>query len=196
MISAHREAAFVSYVAARRAHLQRIAYLLTGSWSDAEDLVQITLMKLYGAWRRVGVDQPEAYARTVMLRSYLDERRRGWRRREVSVDVLPERPAHAGPSPENVDAVRTAMAQLAPRQRATIVLRYWLDLSVEQTAAELGCSTGTVKSQTAKAMTVLRQAIRDPGLESEDRREHGSTTVACAAASSPRGRSSCDELER
>lgn len=159
MIRADREAAFVAYVAARRRHLQRLAYLLTGSWPDAEDLVQVTLMKLYAAWWRIGIDQPEAYARTVLMRAYLDERRRRWRRAELSTELTPERPVPDGPSVEVADAVRTAMATLAPRQRATIVLRYWLDLSIEQTAAEMGCSTGTVKSQTAKALMVLRRSL-------------------------------------
>lgn len=154
-----RDEAFISFVAARRRPLLRIAFLLTGSWTEAEDLVQTTLTKLYGTWHRVGHDRPEAYARQVMLRAHLDERRRGWHRREWPTDELPDWPAPAAALAETGAPVRAALAQLTPRQRATIVLRFWLDMSVEQTAQELQCSTGTVKSQTARAIVVLRKTL-------------------------------------
>lgn len=156
-----RDAEFTAYVAARRAHLRRTAFLLCGDWHRAEDLVQVALAKLYVAWPRVRRDSsPEAYVRTILVRTHVDETRRPWRRERCS-DQLPEDQARTGLPLEERDALRTALASLPPRQRAVVVLRHWVGLSVEETAAELGCSTGTVKSQTARAVSRLREALTD-----------------------------------
>ena len=156
---ADREDEFTAWAAARRPTLLRGAFLLCGDWPTAEDLVQDALVKVYVAWPRAVVRSPDAYARQVLLNTYLDLRRRPWRRRERLSGDLPERAASPGPAIDEVDALQTALRGLAPRQRATVVLRHWFGLSVEQTAHELGCSTGTVKSQTSDAVRRLRTAL-------------------------------------
>lgn len=156
--AADRDESFVQYVAARRPQLRRAAYLLTGDWSSAEDLVQVTLTKVYVAWRRVDRSSPEPYVRRTMLHAFLDERRRPSSRDLAYADV-PDRAGPPAPSTEDADALRLALAALAPRQRATVVLRHWYGLSVEETADALGCSSGTVKSQTARALMALRAQL-------------------------------------
>jgi RNA polymerase sigma-70 factor (sigma-E family) len=156
-----RDAEFTEYVAARRAQLRRTAYLLCGDWHQAEDLVQTALAKLYVAWPRVRRDgSPEAYARKILVRTHLDETRRPWRRERAS-SQLPEVAAPAGMPAEERDALLGALASLPAGQRGAVVLRHWVGLSVEETAADLGCSTGTVKSQTARAVSRLREALTD-----------------------------------
>jgi RNA polymerase sigma-70 factor (sigma-E family) len=150
------------FVSARLDQWRRTAYLLSGDWHAADDLVSVALVRLLRHWRRVStMDNPDAYVRRTLLRACLDERRRPWRR-EHSTDRLPERPApeHLGPDgvPDRL-ALLALLAELPPRRRAVLVLRYFCDLSVEDTAAELGCSTGTVKSQTARAIEALRSRL-------------------------------------
>lgn len=160
------ERRFRDFAAARVRSLRRTAYLLCGDWHLAEDLAQTTLIKMYGSWSRL--DRREAldgYVRRVLLRTWLDEKRRPWRRSESSYGTVPDAPdAAAGPEaivhrlPAGSPLHRAVLA-LPPRQRATIVLRYFEDLSVADTAATLGCSEGNVKSQTARALETLRRSI-------------------------------------
>lgn len=157
---AERPADFESYVAVRRPHLRRTAYLLTGDWDRAEDVVQDTLTRLFVHWRRAQrADDLDAYVRRMLVNAFLSEKRRPWRR-ERSTDELPET-AYADPTDgsDDRDELRRALADLGPSQRAVIVLRYWDDLSVEQTADALGCSTGNVKSQSARGLVHLRAAL-------------------------------------
>jgi RNA polymerase sigma-70 factor (sigma-E family) len=157
------------YVGARLDTFRRAAFLLCGDWHLADDLVSTALLKLLRHWRRVSVmDDPDAYVRRILLRCLLDERRRPWRREE-SWEWPPEHRTDAvdGPVTDRM-AVRSALGALAPRQRAVIVLRFFCDLSVEQAAAELDCSPGTVKSQTARALLAMRSAMRNE--EEEARR--------------------------
>ncbi|MFG1997236.1 SigE family RNA polymerase sigma factor [Actinoplanes sp. NPDC048988] len=159
------------YVAARMTSLRRTAYLLCGDWHLADDLVSTALLKLLRHWRRVSaMEDPDSYMRRVLLRCLLDERRRPWRR-EVSWDRLPEPPrTETGvPAVEHAEIV-AALAKLPPRRRAVLVLRYFCDLSVEQTAIELDCTPGTVKSQTARALQTLRDIL---GASSEGMTSHG-----------------------
>jgi RNA polymerase sigma-70 factor (sigma-E family) len=153
------------YVSGRLDQMRRTAYLLCGNWHTADDLVSTTLVKLLRHWRRVStMDNIDGYVRRMLLRAWLDERRRPWRREQVTA-APPERPD--GTDPSLIADRLTILAQLAelpPRRRAVIVLRYFLDLSVEDTAEAMGCSTGTVKSQTARALDALRAklvAVRD-----------------------------------
>lgn len=154
---ASAEAEFREYVAARSNALWHTAFLMCGDAHQAEDVVQTTLMKLYAAWGRVdrsgGCD---AYVRKILARCVIDEHRRAWRRREKSVADLPEVVAPAGPDAEERRVVLHALAQLGPRQRAAVVLRFWEDMSVEQTAHVLNCSQTTVRSQTARGLATLR----------------------------------------
>lgn len=160
------ESAFRAYALSRRGSLRRTAYLMCGDWHQADDLVQTALTKLYVAWKRVrSEDQPDAYTRRILTRCYLDERRRPWRR-EAPVEVLEEIPAAATHAEDTLD-LRDALSRLPARQRATVVLRYWADASVTETADALGCSEGTVKSQTARAINTLRSLLADPVLAEE-----------------------------
>lgn len=158
----HREETFTEYVAARRNHLRRFAYLLCHDWHGAEDLTQTALTKLYVAWpriRRAGTE--DAYARQTMLRTYLDERRRPWRRESPVAELPEEEDERQGLPFEDLDELCEAVRGLPGRQRAAIVLRYWWGLSLEETAADLGISVGGVKSQTARALHRLRGSLTD-----------------------------------
>ncbi|WAL65938.1 SigE family RNA polymerase sigma factor [Amycolatopsis cynarae] len=143
-----------------RAHsLRATAYLLCGDWHHAEDITQAALLKLYLAWPRLDHrDALDAYARKTVLRTFLAERRRPWRRREQPAETLPETGTEPG-GPEQRLLVLKALSAVPPKQRAVLVLRYWHDLSVDETAAELGCSTGNVKSQSARGLAALRQRL-------------------------------------
>lgn len=154
-----RDEEFTRYVSARRTYLRRTAYLVCGDWHLAEDLVQSALVKLYSAWPRIQREGAEdAYARRTIVRGFLDEKRRPSRRERLGLDgVEPAQPEAL--SYEDNDALVTALKSLPQRQRATIVLRYWSGLSVEETATDLGCSPGTVKSQTARAIQSLRELL-------------------------------------
>jgi RNA polymerase sigma-70 factor (sigma-E family) len=146
------------YVTARLEPLRRTAYLLCGDWHTADDLVSVALTKLFRQWRRVAaMDNIDAYVRRTMLNAWLDERRRPWRREQLTGEV-PDRWV-SGPDSVQRIALMTYFDELPPRRRAVLVLRYFCDLSVEETADALSCSTGTVKSQTARALDSLRDRL-------------------------------------
>jgi RNA polymerase sigma-70 factor (sigma-E family) len=166
------EKRFTDFAVAQAVPLRRQAYLLCGDWHTADDLVQTTLIKLYKAWPRVNSDAvPMNYARRTLVRSWLDERRRPWRKRENSGTGLPDVPA---PGAEQTDRVADreqlfrALSVLAPRQRAVLVLRYFAGMSIAEVAEALDCSEGTVKSQAARALATLRTRYQVV-LESERR---------------------------
>lgn len=147
------EEQFTAYVAARRPALVRTAYLLTGNAEDAEDLVQTALVKAVPKWGRIA-DDPEPYVRAILARESVNRwRRRRWR--EVTSAELPEQ-HHADVDVAGRESLRAALAALAPRQRAVIVLRYYEDMTERQTAEALGISVGTVKSQCRDALARLR----------------------------------------
>lgn len=151
---------FAELFAARAAALRRTAYLLCGDWHRAEDLAQTAFAKLYAAWPRLrDRGAADAYLRRTLMRTFLDDNKRGWRR-EYATDAVPERPLH-DEWPEERLALLDAMAQVAPRQRACLVLRFYDDLSVESTAELLGCSVGTVKSNTSRGLDTLRALLGD-----------------------------------
>ncbi|MEU5691335.1 SigE family RNA polymerase sigma factor [Actinosynnema sp. NPDC020468] len=160
---------FDAYVDARARVLRRTAYLLCGDWHRAEDLVQTALTKLYAAWPRIHRDgSVDAYARKVLVRAAIDESRRPWRR-ETAVAALPE-VGGAGDTTSDAAAdldVRAALARLPAGQRAVVVLRYWEDLSVAETARLLGNTEGTVKSQSAKGLAALRELLGRTHLEEQ-----------------------------
>ena len=161
MLRPRRDEEFVEFVTARMTQLRKVAYLLCQDWDRTDDLVQSAVTRLYAHWDRAAVmDHPEAYLRTILVREYLTERRSGWARRVNANGVLPEVVAFS-PDHDAVLDLRAALPRLAPRQRATLVLRYYCDLSVDEAARLLGCTPGTVKSQTAKAMNALR-SLMDP----------------------------------
>jgi RNA polymerase sigma-70 factor (sigma-E family) len=160
-----RDEEFSAFVQTRRTGLVRSACLLTaGDTHLAEDLVQTALARLYVAWPRVRRSGTEAaYAWRILVNAHTDEVRRLGRRRERHVPELPEalEPVPPETFPDGLVGaeIRAALAALPPGMRAAVVLRHWLDLSVEETAALLNCSAGTVKSQTAKATARLRDLL-------------------------------------
>ena len=156
----HVEEELRAFVAARYPHLRRTAYLLCGDWHRADDLVQAALARVVVAARRRTVDNLDAYARTTLLRAFLNDNQRLWRRREVSTAQTWE-VADAPRDPSVAVTVLAALRALPPRQRAVVVLRYWEDRSVEETAAALDINTGTVKSQCAKALATLRHTLAE-----------------------------------
>lgn len=153
-------AQFASFVAARGAALQRTAYLLTGDWALAEDLLQTALTKSYLAWSRIERSDPEAYVRKVIATTYASWWRRRWRG-EHPTEVLPDTAAESWSRVDDRVALAAALARLPRRQRAVIVLRFHEDLTERAVADALGIAVGTVKSQTAKALATLRV---DPAL--------------------------------
>lgn len=169
MLSGGRDAEFTEYVSARLTALRRVAYLLCQDWHCADDLVQAAITRLYVHWGRArAVDHTDAYARVILVREFLSERRSPWARRVTLSDQLPE-PADTAADHAAALDVRTALAELPRRQRATLVLRFYCDLNVDQTARILRCSPGTVKSQTAKGLDSLRRALEPAGTPGPDR---------------------------
>jgi len=155
-----RDRAFAEYFAARSTSMRNTAYLLCGDWHRAEDLVQTAFTKLYLAWNRVSRhDALDPYARQTLVRTFLEERRRGWFRREQVAESPPEQAWRPPERSEERMVLEDALAAVPPRQRAVLVLRYFEDLSVKATAAALGCSEGTVKSQAARGLDALRCAL-------------------------------------
>jgi RNA polymerase sigma-70 factor (sigma-E family) len=147
---------FDEFVATRSPALLRTAYLLTGDHGLAEDLLQTALAKCWFAWGRID-GPPEPYVRRTLLTTYATWWRRKWRA-ERPAGELPDRVDPAATTPvEDRDALWRALGELPRRQRAVVVLRYYEDLSEAETAATLGISTGTVKSQAAKALAALRR---------------------------------------
>jgi RNA polymerase sigma-70 factor (sigma-E family) len=155
-----QEREFAEYVAARSVALGRTAHLLCGDWHKAEDLVQSVCVRLYAVWPRLrDRNALDAYVRKMLVRVYLNERRRPWRR-EHSTDAPPEVPTSGGESGvESRMVLIDALAGLPPRQRAVVVLRYWEDYSLDDAASMLGCSVGTVKSQAARGLATLRERL-------------------------------------
>jgi RNA polymerase sigma-70 factor (sigma-E family) len=157
-------ASFHEFVELRSRSLLRTAWLLTGDWAAAEDLLQVALVASWRRWDSIlRVDAREVYVHKVLARSYLRSRSRRWSG-EIPTDALPE--AEVDDKFLAVDvrsSIVQTVRQLPPRQRAVIALRYLADLSEAQTAQALGCSVGTIKSQTNKALARLRldPALRD-----------------------------------
>ena len=149
---------FADFVSERSPALLRAAWLLTGDWHLAHDLVQVSLEKAWPRWGRE-VEHPEAYVRRVMLTTYLSWRRRRWVG-EVPTAELPEQASEHHATDLRL-ALLTALAEVSPRQRAVLVLRYFEDLSVQETADALGCSTGAVKAHASRGLQQLRLT---PGL--------------------------------
>lgn len=154
------DAGFSEYVAAHADQVRFTAYLLCGDWHEAEDLAQAAFVRLYLVWGRIDRTEPiNAYVRKIVTRAYLNERRRLWRKLERLTSAPPEPPSAPAPAPEQRMLVMWALAQVPRRQRAALVLRYWEDLSLVDTADVLGCSVGNVKSQCARGLQRLRELL-------------------------------------
>lgn len=154
---------YVEFAAAARTQLRRTAYLISGDWDRASDIVQEALIRVYVAWPRLEKQGGlHAYARRAVVSVAIDMSRKRTNRE------LPAVPDPSVPSDEDVselvtarDALMRALRDLPPRQRACVVLRYFEDLPVAEVAQALGCTEGTVKSQTSRALDTLRQTFED-----------------------------------
>lgn len=154
------DADYTDFVQASWPSLYRTAYLLLGEHALAEDLVQTALAKTYAAWPQVrSLDAAPGYARTTLVNTATSWFRRSSWRNELASASLPEDGYH--PDPSDRPAVLDALRLLPPRQRAVIVLRFYEDFTVAQAAHALGCSEGTVKSQTSDALARLRTLLGD-----------------------------------
>ena len=146
---------FEEWARSRQQQPVRTAYLVTGDHHRAEDLVQEALVGVAMRWDRLRDGNPDAWVRTVVYRANVSWWRR--HRREVAVDRVPERGRGAPPPGESWLLIEDALEGLTTKQRAVLLLRFLEDLSVEETAAVLGVSTGTVKKQTSVALQRLRE---------------------------------------
>jgi RNA polymerase sigma-70 factor (sigma-E family) len=160
---------FTRVFTSRALSLRRTAYLLCGDWSRAEDLVQTTFARTYAAWGRIKDPAAvDSYLRTTLARVYLDDARRKWSG-EVPTAVLPDE--CEDPNAASIDdrvSVLAALAAIPPRQRACVVMRFVDDCSVSETARVLGCSEGTVKSNTARGLAALRAHVGNIATRSEE----------------------------
>lgn len=156
---------YVEFAAYALHELWRTAYLLCGDWHRAEDAAQEALIRLYRRWPKV--ERREGlmpYARRALVRIVIDESRRPWRR-EVASRMLPEQPIAGGfTAVDDRMALIEALASLSAQRRACVVLRYYEQLSVRETAQALGCGEGSVKSQTSRGLGDLRRALGEVGV--------------------------------
>ena len=171
-MSTDHRSEFPAYVRGRAAALRRSAYLLCGDTHQADDLVQETLTTVYSRWERVwAADNVDAYVHRILVRTFINERRRGWWKVRLFGAATPDEPV-ASNQTEDREVLRTALSRLTPNQQAVLVLRYLCDLSVTDVASRLGCSEGNVKSQTSHALVALRKILgpRTPNLTSRGTR--------------------------
>ncbi|HVQ89855.1 MAG TPA: SigE family RNA polymerase sigma factor [Mycobacteriales bacterium] len=155
------ERLYLDYVAGRERWLGQIAYRLCGNRHQAEDLVQQVLVDLYAHWSKATrATTLDAYVRRMVVHAWLRETRRPWFRRVRTYPELIDG-AHTGPDVGLRLDLMGALAQLTPRQRAVLVLRFWDGLPIAETAAVLRCSEGTVKSQTSRSLAALRRLLPD-----------------------------------
>jgi RNA polymerase sigma-70 factor (sigma-E family) len=150
-------AEFANFAAARTRPLLKTAWLLTGDWHMAEDIVQEALVRTYQAWRRSSIDNLEAYTHTVLVRTYLSLRRRRmfWER---PTEVLPDTAAREEDSTLSL-ALAGALAELKPADRAVLVLRYLYDRSVEQVAHDLNRSPAAIRTMSRRALDRVRAIL-------------------------------------
>ena len=164
MAQLKRDSEYLEYVTAKGPWLRRIAFLLCQDWHRADDLVQSTITKLYINWPKVAkVDHPDSYVRAILVNLFLAEQRSPWWHR---VTISSEPIEAEAPDAERQIAdlglrlhLGDALAAIPPRQRTSLVLRYYCDLSLEQTAEIMGCSVGTVKSQSARGLSAVRAVM-------------------------------------
>jgi RNA polymerase sigma-70 factor (sigma-E family) len=167
-VRATDEADFIQYAESARGRLRQVAYLLCGDWDRAEDATQDALARLYSRWpridRTVGL---RTYAHRTVVSAVIDGAKRPWRRERVTPqpvdETAPDRRRNA--PVEDRLVIAEALATLPDRQRACVVLRYFEDLTVRETAKTLRVAEGTVKSQTARGLESLRRALSARGYE-------------------------------
>lgn len=150
---------FRHYMVTNIDRLRRGAYALCQDWHTADDLVAVTFGRLYRYWSSAReATNLDGYVWKVLVRTWLDEKRRRWRRVEF-LEEVPDLPAVDGSDPAERMSLLEILAALSPRRRAAVLLRFYFDLSVNETAEILGCSTGTVKSLTARGLEAMRHRV-------------------------------------
>ncbi|GIG86896.1 SigE family RNA polymerase sigma factor [Plantactinospora endophytica] len=155
------EAEYLEYVTARLPSLRRLAYSLCGDDHQADDLVQEAATKLFLHWSKAArATHLDAYVRSIVVRTFLDGQRKGWWR-VLLTGTAPDPRQTEDHGAEDRLELRRALAGVPARQRAVLVLRYLHDLPVDEVAEILGCSTGTVKSQTSHGLKALRRLLGD-----------------------------------
>jgi RNA polymerase sigma-70 factor (sigma-E family) len=153
------EREYVEYLNARLSRLHRTAFLLCGDEHRADDIVQSTAVALYLNWKRVqSADNVDGYVHRMLVRQYLDTKRQFWSKVMLTARTL-ERPAPPEHGFDERSELAPALAQLPKGQRTVLVLRFYCDLSVEDTATAMGCSAGNVKSQSARGLATLRKLL-------------------------------------
>jgi RNA polymerase sigma-70 factor (sigma-E family) len=180
------EDGFREFVASRMAALRNLAFVTCGDWHAAEDAVANALARLYPRWGRL--DRPDLYARTMVFRAAIDETRRPWWRRERSAgDAMPE-VAQADPSGASDERlrVRTALQAVPVRQRAVLVLRFYLGMTGEEAAEVLGVRAATVRSQTTRGLANLRAALAAGNVVFDETADLGGGADADAGRGGPR----------
>jgi RNA polymerase sigma-70 factor (sigma-E family) len=151
---------FEEFVAARSVELLRVAYAVCGSAQDAEDVLQAAPEKTYRRWSRIRHRDPEPYVRKIVVNTAISGHRRRKSRPEVHLASVPETAVHSGDEATDLrDVLFAELRRLPPRQRAVLVLRFWMDLSEAETAETLGCSVGSVKSQASRGLARLRESV-------------------------------------
>jgi len=170
--AAEHDRLFTEYVTTQLEQLRRLAYVLCQDSHRADDVVQEAITKLYLNWHTTDrIANLDRYVRAIVVREFLNTQRLGWARRVRLFDKLPEVPIQVSAATSSTASVedrlvlRAALSQMPPRQRAVVVLRFMCDLSVEDVADILGCSNGTVKSQTSAGLNTLRRHLGDFLLE-------------------------------
>jgi RNA polymerase sigma-70 factor (sigma-E family) len=174
-LSATEDREYVEYVSAALDRLRRAAYLLCGDADRADDIVQAALVAVYLRWKKIRtVGNIDGYVHRILVRRYIDETRRGWARVLLAWRDT-ETAAPAGPSVEDSHTVQAALAKVSRGQRTVLVLRFFCDMSVQETAIVLGCSTGTVKSQTSRGLATMRDLLGEdwPAMQSATTGELG-----------------------
>ncbi|MGC4808073.1 SigE family RNA polymerase sigma factor [Micromonospora sp. DT233] len=163
-MKAEDEQLFREFVTSEMASLRKLAYVTCGDWHTAEDAVANALIKLYPRWRKL--DRPDLYAKTMVYRAAIDETRRSWRRERSAGDAMPEVTVgdSAGATDERM-RLRVALRTVPARQRAAVVLRHYLGLSLEDTAGVLNCTVGTAKSQVSRGLAKLRESLADERID-------------------------------
>jgi len=165
-MAARDDGRYVEFVAASQERLRRTAYLMCGDWSTAADVTQEALLRVYVAWPRLETgDGLPTYARRALVSALIDHQRKNASRRKREDRVrLPDLVGDGTTDRADRAVLMQALRAVPPRQRACIVLRYFEDLCVADTAAALRCSEGTVKSQTSSGISALRRELERLGL--------------------------------
>jgi len=157
---------FTEFFSASCQRVVGLVALVTGEVAGAEDATQEAFARAYASWGRVRrAGNPDAYVRRIVINEHRSRFRKHRVAEELRADLATEPMGGQQQGPEEQQALLDALRSLGPRQRAVVVLRYWLDLSEAETAAALNCSVGTVKSQASRALATLRRNATAPGDE-------------------------------